>query len=115
MKVKELRAKLSQFKDDTQVVVHWENEDKQDYFEIDNISLMTGTPNRDEKTHKAGFHFDAKGPATWLFIEISPAESTFSCPNLSLPPAFTNYQRLPAEWLQSPITKQVLANSGKRG
>lgn len=72
MTVKELREKLSPLDDKTRVVVYTENESRLDIFEIEDISIATGTPDRLEDG-KAVFAFDGKGPASWLFIQVVPA------------------------------------------
>jgi hypothetical protein len=72
MTVGKLREQLSQFPADTNVVVLWEDEEMQQHlFGVDHIALHSGTPMRDSK-HRAGFRFEKAGPATWLFISISP-------------------------------------------
>ncbi len=72
MTVGELREQLSKFPDDTNVVVLWEDEDtEQHLFGIDGIALQSGTPCRDSR-QKAGFTYEKGGPATWLFISVSP-------------------------------------------
>ena len=72
MTVKELREKLSRLDDKTRVVVLAEDEPGQPLFEIDDVSLHTGTPSRPEDG-KAAFTFGKDGPATWLFISVSAA------------------------------------------
>jgi len=71
MKVKELREKLSKLDGNTDIVVHWEEGSKHQYFGIDDVSLTRGTPRRDAEG-KPGFTFDSKGPVAWLFISVSP-------------------------------------------
>jgi len=71
MKVKELVQKLAALDQNTNVVVYWEEGDKQQFFGIDEVSLTRGTPRRDEDS-RPGFEFDSKGPATWVFISVSP-------------------------------------------
>jgi hypothetical protein len=72
MTVKELRQKLSKIDDKTDVVVYWEEGKEHQYFEIDDVSLHSGTPQR-HPSGNVGFRFETKGPATWLFISVSPA------------------------------------------
>lgn len=72
MTVKELREKLSHLDDKTRVVVFAEDEPRQALFEIDDVSICTGTPKRLEDG-KAVFSFGKDGPASWLFISISAA------------------------------------------
>lgn len=71
MTVKELQAKLSQYPADTKVVVHWEDGRPHQCFGIDDLSVHTGTPRRDSGG-RAGFTSEKGGPATWLFMNISP-------------------------------------------
>jgi ribosomal protein L21E len=70
MNVKGLRNKLSKLDDETRVVVYWEEGKQRQYFEIEDAALAKGTPHRDANG-KPGFIFDSKGPATWLFINVS--------------------------------------------
>lgn len=76
MTVGELKKKLSQFPDEEQVVVHWEDGSFQMgvdgvYLEIDEVTRAEGTPTR--KNGKAGYRFESNGPANWVFITVSPA------------------------------------------
>lgn len=70
MTVRELREKLSQFDGKTPVVVYAEYESEQRLFEIDEVSISTGTPSRLENG-KAAFSFGKDGPVSWLFISVS--------------------------------------------
>ena len=72
MTVKELREKLSPFADETRVVVYQEDENEATVFEIDDVSIHTGTPDRLEGG-KAAFKFGRDGPASWLFVSVSAA------------------------------------------
>jgi len=72
MTVKELREKLSQLDDETRVVVHQEDENGGRLFEIDDVSIHTGTPSRLEDG-TAAFSFRKDGTASWLFISVSAA------------------------------------------
>ncbi|MFY9803883.1 MAG: hypothetical protein WA211_10110 [Candidatus Acidiferrales bacterium] len=71
MTVKELREKLVQFPDQTTVVVYWEDEGQQNFFGVEDLSMPRGTGMRDAHG-KPGFKFDESGPATWVFINVSP-------------------------------------------
>lgn len=72
MTVYEVRAKLSEVDDNKQVFVYWEDEENENHvFGIQNISVQRGSPIR-LADGKAGFTFDGKGPAEWVFVEISP-------------------------------------------
>lgn len=72
MTVKELREKLSELDDKIRVVVYAEDQPGQRLFEIDDVSICTGTPSRLEDG-KAAFKFGKDGPASWLFISVSAA------------------------------------------
>jgi hypothetical protein len=72
MTVKELREKLSQLDDKIRVVVYAEHEPGQPLFEIDDVSIGTGTPTK-LWDGKAAFKFGEDGPASWLFITVSAA------------------------------------------
>lgn len=72
MTVKELREKLAGLDDKTDVVVYWEADNEQRFFEIDDISTVKGRRNR--VGGKPAFTFDRNGPDTCLFITISPDE-----------------------------------------
>lgn len=72
MTVADLQKNLAKFPADTKVVVYWEDGSEHQCFGIDDISVHTGTPCRDERTQRAGFKFEGKGPVTWLFVSISP-------------------------------------------
>lgn len=72
MTVRELREKLSEVDDKTKVVVYAEDEATNRLFEIDEVSICTGTPGRDQ-AGKAGFSFGKDGPASWLFIAVTAA------------------------------------------
>jgi hypothetical protein len=72
MSVRELREKLSRFDEGTQVVVYAEEEPKGQFFEINDISIETGTPMRAEGGN-AAFRFEKGGPASWVFISVSRA------------------------------------------
>ena len=69
MTVKELREHLSKFDDGKNVVVYWENANEQNFFDIDDIWMPNGTPNR--IGNKKAFKFDSKGRADWVFINVS--------------------------------------------
>jgi hypothetical protein len=71
MTVKELRDKLAKIPDDMRVVVYWEDGAEHQFFGIDEVSVTTGNPCR-TSGQKAGFAFDSKGVATWLFVCVSP-------------------------------------------
>ena len=72
MTVGKLREQLSRFPADTNVVVLWEDEEmEQRLFGVDHIALHKGTPTRDS-SNRASFTFEKDGPATWLFISITP-------------------------------------------
>jgi hypothetical protein len=66
MTVAELREKLSKLPADEKVVVYWEDGAEHQYFGIDDVSMTKGNPSRHEDG-KAGFTFDSKGEANWLF------------------------------------------------
>lgn len=72
MTVRELREKLSQFDEGARVVVYAEDEPKGQFFEIDDISVGTGSPMRAEDGN-AGFRFEKGGSASWVFISVSRA------------------------------------------
>ena len=44
-----------------------------EFFDIADVSVGTGTPMRNERTHKAGFRFENPGPAKWLLIRLEEA------------------------------------------
>lgn len=44
-----------------------------EFFDIAEASVGTGTPVRNERTHKAGFRFEHNGPAKWLLIRVEEA------------------------------------------
>jgi hypothetical protein len=69
MTVKELRDKLSGIPDQTNVVAYREAGTEQQFFEIDDVSLTKGTPQRVDG--KPGFTFDSKGLVEWLFINVT--------------------------------------------
>jgi hypothetical protein len=72
MTVKELRDRLSKFDDKTSVVVYAEDETVHQFFEVDDISIATGSPCRLENG-RAGFSFTKDGPVSWLFITVTAA------------------------------------------
>lgn len=67
-----LQDQLAKFPADTKVLVYWEAGKPHQCFEIDEISLHSGSPCRDDKNGAAGFKFESGGPARWLFISVSP-------------------------------------------
>lgn len=71
MTVGELRDKLSQFEQNTPVVIYAEDQG-QSFMEIDDVSTQKGTPRRLEDG-RASFGFSKDGPERWLFISVSPA------------------------------------------
>lgn len=71
MTVAKLQEKLSKHPANAKVVVYWENGAKHQCFGIDDVSMTKGNPRRTENG-KAGFTFDSKGEANWLFVSISP-------------------------------------------
>jgi|GEM_PF-1433479 hypothetical protein len=71
MTVKQLRGKLSQFDDETRVVVYAEDGNPV-LFEIDDVSIHTETPSR-SGDGKAAFEFERDGSASWAFISVSAA------------------------------------------
>jgi hypothetical protein len=70
MTVKELRQKLTGLDEGTNVIVFWERDDGSNFLDIHDAATAKGTLKRDANG-KAGFEFDSKGPATWLFINVS--------------------------------------------
>ena len=70
MTVKELRKKVEGLDPNTQVGVYRETEGKTEFYDVTDVALQNGNPIRNEESRKAGFTFDNKGPATWLFISI---------------------------------------------
>ncbi len=44
-----------------------------EFFDIADVSVGTGTPVRNERTHKAGFCFEHNGPAKWPLIQVEEA------------------------------------------
>ena len=72
MTVDELREKLAKLDGKKQVVVYWKDEKSEThFFGIDEVSLTRGTPKR-LGHDKPEFGFAGKGPAEWVFIEVSP-------------------------------------------
>ena len=71
MTVSDLRETLAKLDGKKQVVVYWEEGNKQHFFGIDEVSLTRGTPKR-LANDKPGFKFDGKGREEWVFIEVSP-------------------------------------------
>ncbi len=73
--IRELREKLSALShldDNTKVVACLERKHGQQFFEIDDIEPVKGTPV--EVKGKKQFQFDTKtGPVKWLFINITEA------------------------------------------
>ena len=69
MTVKELRDKLSGVDDQTKVVAYREDGPETQFFEIDEVSLTKGTPDR--LKGKPVFKFDSQGLVAWLFISIT--------------------------------------------
>jgi hypothetical protein len=69
MTVQELRDKLSKLDAKTDVIVLWEDGDKQHLLDVDEISLQRGVPSR--RDGKKLFAFDAKGPAAYVFLGVS--------------------------------------------
>ena len=55
--------------DGKNVVVYWENADEQNFFDIDDIWMPNGTPNR--IGNKKAFKFESKGHPNWVFINVS--------------------------------------------
>ncbi|HTA60350.1 MAG TPA: hypothetical protein VK805_19510 [Candidatus Baltobacteraceae bacterium] len=77
MTVAELKNQLSKLPADAKVVVHCEEGELRmgadGLFEIDEVSLQSGTPSRGSEKGEAGFKFEKSGPASWAFITVSPA------------------------------------------
>jgi hypothetical protein len=70
MTVGELRKRLEGIDPKTDVALYRETHEGTEFFGITDVSLSTGTPLRNEHTHKAGFRFESTGPATWLLISF---------------------------------------------
>ena len=70
MTVGELRKRLEGVDPKTTVAIRRETHEGEEYFDIGDVSVSTGTPMRNEHTHKAGFRFESTGPVTWLLISI---------------------------------------------
>jgi hypothetical protein len=73
MTVGELRNRLEGIDPKTDVAVYRETHEGTEFFDITDVSLSTGTPVRNEHTHKAGFRFESTGLATWLLISFEEA------------------------------------------
>jgi len=73
MTVGELKKKLEGIDPKTSVALFRETRDGAEFFDITDVSLSTGTPVRNEHTHKAGFRFESTGPATWVLISFEEA------------------------------------------
>ncbi|HEV2177073.1 MAG TPA: hypothetical protein VGW33_07700 [Terriglobia bacterium] len=72
MTVQELREKIANLDGSTPAVVCEEDEASLHFFEIDDVAIRRGKPSRLEDG-KAAFAFDTDGPASWLFINVTPA------------------------------------------
>lgn len=73
MTVGELRDHLDGVDDKMQVAAYRELDDRTDFFEIGDVSEVSGEPMRHEDTRKAGFKFKEGGPTRWLFISLEEA------------------------------------------
>ncbi len=73
MTVGELRKRLEGIDPKTNVAVYRETDAGTEFFDITHVGLSTGTPVRNEHTHKAGFRFESTGRATWLLISFEEA------------------------------------------
>jgi hypothetical protein len=70
MTVKELKASLARLDDGMKVAVYGEENNRQCFYEIDDVALAKGRPVR-AKNNKPGFRFDDSGPATWMFLKVT--------------------------------------------
>ena len=75
MTVGELRKTIEGLDPKMTIAAYFESDGERDseFFDIADVSVGTGTPKRDEKTHRAGFQFQNDGPAKWLFIRVETA------------------------------------------
>ena len=73
MTVGELRKRLEGIDSKTNIAIYRETHEGAEFFDVADVSLSTGTPLRNEHTHKAGFRFESTGPATWLLISFEEA------------------------------------------
>lgn len=70
MTVGELGEKIKGLDPKTTVVAYVDRDGEIEFFEIADVNLSKGTPQRNEHTRKAGFRFHPDGPAEWLFIQV---------------------------------------------
>lgn len=73
MTVGELQKIIETLEPSTHIVVNDETSGRMRLFEVSDATVAAGTPRRDERTGEAGFAFDDKGPARWLFITVEEA------------------------------------------
>ena len=73
MTVKELRDKLAQFPEHKEVLVYWEDQARQNFFEVDELSMPNGMELRDSHG-KPAFKFDKNGAAARVLITVIPEE-----------------------------------------
>jgi hypothetical protein len=73
MTVGDLRKHLEGIDPKTNVALYRETHEGTEFFDITHVGLSTGTPMRNEHTHKAGFRFESTGPASWLLISFEEA------------------------------------------
>ena len=69
----ELRKRLEGVDPKINVVLYREYGVGTEFYEITDVSLIKGTPLRNEHTHKAAYRFEDTGPATWSLISFEEA------------------------------------------
>lgn len=69
MTVKELRDKLAKHDGNADVLVLWEDGDKQHLLDVDDVSVGRGVASR--RNGKKAIMWDSKGPASYVFVSVS--------------------------------------------
>lgn len=69
----ELRKRLEGVEPKTTVAIYRQTHEGAEFFDVTDVSMSTGTPMRNEHTHKADFRFESTGPVTWMLISIEEA------------------------------------------
>ena len=75
MNVEDLMEKLSRLDPTTNICIIRDNEGDPEFFDITDVALSKGTPQRSQDTGKAGFKFDGDRGAgvDWAFLTIDEA------------------------------------------
>ncbi len=71
MTVNELRNRLAKQDGNADVLILWEDGDKQHLLDVDDVSLGRGVPNT--QSGKKIIKWDPEGPASYVFVSVSEA------------------------------------------